>query len=272
ALLLGQLDTLRGLTLDNPEQLERITRIDEYVRAYDRASDQSVAVYQTQGDQAARELQARGEAAAAGMAIRTAVRAMLDAENRLLTERQASMAAVLQQTGLTILVASALALAAASFGFLMIGRAMAARQRQLELEFEAQHAQRVSREKSAFLASMSHEFRTPMNAIFGFTQLLAALVRGQREQQYIRAIVASGKSLLGLINDVLDLSKIEAGRLELAPEPTDLRELIDQTLAVFSQMAAQKNLYLRADVDPELPPGLLLDPARLRQVLINLIG
>ena len=272
ALLLGQLDTLRGLTLDNPEQLERITRIDEYVRAYDRASDQAVAVYQTQGDQAARELQARGEASAAGMAIRTAVRAMLDAENRLLTERQASMAAVLQQTGLTILVASALALAAASFGFLMIGRAMAARQRQLELEFEAQHAQRVSREKSAFLASMSHEFRTPMNAIFGFTQLLAALVRGQREQQYIRAIVASGKSLLGLINDVLDLSKIEAGRLELAPEPTDLRELIDQTLAVFSQMAAQKNLYLRADVDPELPPGLLLDPARLRQVLINLIG
>ena len=272
ALLLAQLDALRGLARDKPPQLERITRIDEYVRAYDRASDQAVTVYQTQGEQAAREHQARGEAAAAGMAIRTAVKAMLDAEDTLLRERQANMASVLQQTGTTILVASALALLAAFAGFVMIRRAVMAGQRQLELQFEAAHAQRVSREKSAFLASMSHEFRTPMNAIFGFTQLLAALVRGPREQQYIRAIVASGKSLLSLINDVLDLSKIEAGRLELAPEPTDPGELVDQTLAVFSQMAAEKNLYLRAELDPGLPAGVLLDPARLRQVLINLIG
>ena len=272
AQLLGQLDRLRELTRADPVQLERITRIDEYVRAYDRASDQSVMVYQTRGLDAVREYQARGEAAAAGMAIRTAVRAMLDAEDALLRARQGIMAEVLQQAGITLLLAHLLALAAAFAAFVLIRRAVMAEQQQLELQFEAEHAKRVSREKSAFLASMSHEFRTPMNAIFGFTQLLAGSVKGAREQQYIRAIVASGKSLLALINDILDLSKIEAGKLELAPEPTDLRELVDSTLAVFSQMAAEKALWLRSDVHPELPEALRLDPARLRQILINLIG
>ena len=272
ARLRGQLERLRELAGADPAQVERIVRIDEYVRDYDRASDRNIVVYQTEGLEAAREHQARGEAAAAGMAIRTAVRAMLDAEDAALRERQDTMAAVLQQAGVTLLVAHLLALAAAMAAFVLIRRGVLAQQRQLELQFEAEHAKRVSQEKSAFLASMSHEFRTPMNAIFGFTQLLAGSVREPREQGYIRAIVASGKSLLSLINDILDLSKIEAGRLELAPEPTDLPELVESTLAVFSQMAAEKGLSLRAELHPALPEAMRLDPARLRQVLINLIG
>ena len=126
--------------------------------------------------------------------------------------------------------------------------------------------------KSAFLANMSHEIRTPMNAILGFSELLEPEGLTPRQSQYVRAIRDSGASLLQLINDILDLSKIEAGRLELHPEPTDMRDSCEFLRTVFAEQAAKKSLQLKFELSPDLPRALLLDRVRLRQVLVNLLG
>jgi signal transduction histidine kinase/DNA-binding response OmpR family regulator len=140
------------------------------------------------------------------------------------------------------------------------------------LKIEAERAGRESREKSVFLANMSHEIRTPMNAIFGFAQLLENQVHDDRSKFYLGAIRSSGESLLTLINDILDVSKIEAGQLKVSPAPTDLRELIQGISAMFTQMAMQKGLKLTVVVDRSLPEVIKIDAGRLRQVLFNLVG
>lgn len=129
-----------------------------------------------------------------------------------------------------------------------------------------------SRVKSEFLANMSHEIRTPLNAVIGFTELLARSLTDKQHLSYLQAIKAGGQSLLTLINDILDLSKIEAGKLELQFEPVSLSELLNEVTKIFSQKAEEKHLELRLEIDPLLPPFLILDEVRLRQILFNLIG
>jgi signal transduction histidine kinase/DNA-binding NarL/FixJ family response regulator len=141
-----------------------------------------------------------------------------------------------------------------------------------ELLEEKLQAEQAVVEKSAFLANMSHEIRTPMNAILGFTELLEPEGLTTRQSEYVRAIRDSGASLLQLINDILDLSKLEAGRLELYPEPTDMRDSCEFLRTVFGQQAAKKSLQLKFELAPDLPHALLLDRVRIRQVLVNLLG
>src|SRR5436190_10561720 len=141
-----------------------------------------------------------------------------------------------------------------------------------ELLEEKLQAEQAVVEKSAFLANMSHEIRTPMNAILGFTELLEPEGLTTKQSEYVRAIRDSGASLLQLINDILDLSKLEAGKLELHPQPTDMRDSCEFLRTVFAQQAAKKSLQLKFEISPNLPPALLLDRVRLRQVLVNLLG
>jgi signal transduction histidine kinase/CheY-like chemotaxis protein len=136
----------------------------------------------------------------------------------------------------------------------------------------AREAERANRSKSAFLANMSHEIRTPMNAILGFTDILAGLVQDRQQREYLKSIQTSGKSLLTLINDILDLSKVEAGKLELIYSAVNLHDLCAEMKPLFSQKLAEKNLEFVLDIDPGLPPALIVDEVRLRQILINLIG
>ncbi len=133
-------------------------------------------------------------------------------------------------------------------------------------------SQRESLRKSSFLATMSHEIRTPMNAILGFSQLLLDRTGDSVSRRYVEAITVSGRSLLALIDDILDLSKVEAGKIEIRALPTSLREVADGVVAVFSQQAADKRLQLSANVDAAVPESVLLDVARLRQMLFNLVG
>jgi signal transduction histidine kinase/CheY-like chemotaxis protein len=134
------------------------------------------------------------------------------------------------------------------------------------------HAEQSVREKSAFLANMSHEIRSPMNAILGFSELLEPDGLTPKQSQYVRAIRDSGAALLRLINDILDLSKLEAGKLELHPDPTDMRDSCGFLRTVFGQQAATKSLQLQFELAPNLPRALLLDRLRLRQVLVNLLS
>ncbi|GIX06874.1 MAG: hypothetical protein KatS3mg115_1277 [Candidatus Poribacteria bacterium] len=140
---------------------------------------------------------------------------------------------------------------------------------QLRLAKEA--AEAANRMKSQFLASISHDIRTPMNAILGFSDLLAEEIENPRQRESLELIRSAGRQLLALLNDLLDLSKIEAGRLELRPVDVDLRQMIAEIRAVYLPKCQQKGIAFHVDVGESVPELLSLDEVRLRQVLINLV-
>jgi signal transduction histidine kinase/CheY-like chemotaxis protein len=140
------------------------------------------------------------------------------------------------------------------------------------LEERAAQLVEATRAKSDFLARMSHEIRTPLNGILGMTQMLQLSDLAPEQRKYADIIKHSGDSLLTIINDILDLSRIEAGRLVLASEPFDLAETINETLDLLEPEARDRGLALVRDVSADIPPQLIGDAVRLRQILTNLVG
>ncbi|MDJ1172203.1 PAS domain S-box protein [Roseofilum sp. BLCC_M154] len=145
-------------------------------------------------------------------------------------------------------------------------------QKNKELEEAKIIADSANRAKSEFLANMSHEIRTPMNAVLGFTELLKPLIQEPIAQKYLQSISASSKTLLSLINDILDLSKIEAGRLEINPEVTNLRNIFQDVYHIFLHKAQVQGITLQIYLDDQLPDAVIFDEVRLRQILFNVVG
>ncbi|NCA85585.1 MAG: PAS domain S-box protein [Clostridia bacterium] len=143
---------------------------------------------------------------------------------------------------------------------------------QEELRHSREEAIEANKAKSEFLANMSHEIRTPLNAVIGFTELLETLVTDRRQVNYLESIKTGGKNLLLLINDILDLSKIEAGKLEFVYEPVNPYTLIDEIRQIFSLKIEEKDLDFLVEVADDIPASLILDEVRVRQVIFNLIG
>ncbi|NNE00721.1 MAG: response regulator, partial [Pirellulaceae bacterium] len=135
-----------------------------------------------------------------------------------------------------------------------------------------EEADSANRAKSDFLANMSHEIRTPMNGIIGMAELLQGTSLTPAQREHLGMVRISADSLLRLLNDILDFSKIEAGKLELEVISFDLRNVIENTARMLGSRAAAKGLELACRIDPELPPMVMGDPGRLRQILVNLIG
>lgn len=149
-----------------------------------------------------------------------------------------------------------------------IGNAVTSQRYKAEKEL----AEMAVRARSEFLAMMSHEIRTPLNGILGVVELLKDASLNKEQNQMATIIQDSGRSLLRILNDILDFSKIEANRVDINPEPTSLRRLTDGVVGTFSSLADKKGVSLELDINDSLPEWVSIDPLRLRQVLVNLIG
>ncbi len=260
------------LTRDNPEQAARARQLAEAIDQRFEFVREGVSLYE-RGEltpevilsriQQSRDLSERTRALIASIG---------QAEGHLLDSRWNQANRMMRESRSITVIANSLALISGLIGLFLMRRSQRAWRMQQVAQLEAERERRANDEKSAFLANMSHEIRTPMNAIIGFSQLLADTIKGAREREFVASIVASARSLLTLVNDVLDLSRVEAGRLTLFLAPTEPRVLVDEVAGMFTHMASEKALSLSVTVAANVPRALELDAQRMRQVLTNLIG
>jgi signal transduction histidine kinase/DNA-binding response OmpR family regulator len=137
---------------------------------------------------------------------------------------------------------------------------------------EKERADAANKAKSEFLANMSHEIRTPLNSILGYSEIIYNTTDDSKHKNYLLTILENGKTLLALINDILDLSKIEANQLKLINEPVSLISILNEMYLIFKPKVEEKNIELIFETDPILKKTLLTDEIRMRQILLNLIG
>ncbi|HXC35936.1 MAG TPA: ATP-binding protein [Candidatus Acidoferrales bacterium] len=267
----NEFDNLVAVTPDDPVMVNSVLSL--------RALSVKLADYNQRAVNArkqnfdkAKTLTASGEGKVLMDQIRTQVSGLGQIYNIQKSKGQDATDTQLSRAILTSVVIGMIAVAAGVIVFWLARLTIKNREREVELINARVRAERSSREKSAFLANMSHEIRTPMNAILGFSDLLQGEISDVRHQKYVQSIRSSAGSLLQLINDILDMSKIEAGVLELHPESTDPWEICDFIQTLFSEPALKKGIRLECQLAPDAPRSLMLDRVRLRQIMVNLVG
>ena len=197
---------------------------------------------------------------------------MIGRENAVLIERRGALVANLHRTNNVVAITGGMAILAGAVGVVMLLLFFRSQERLEKVRTDKDKAIQADQAKSEFLAMMSHEIRTPMNAILGFGEMLEESLETSQQKHYAKAILSSGNSLLMLINDILDLSKIEASKLDLHPELVSMESFCENLATLFSYRADQKGIDYKIDLHPEVPPVLTFDALRVRQVMVNLIG
>jgi len=266
------IEKLAGLTGDNPTQQQRVGALRR--TASEKIEELEMGLREAEkGDmQAAAAIVATGEGMRQMDEFRRLVAEMEADELALLDKRRRGMVRSFKETNTIVVTTSAVAIAAGATGTFLLALYLLSRERQERLQFEKEKAQQADKAKTDFLAMMSHEIRTPLNAILGFGELLHDTVERPQEKHFANAIVTSGNSLLSLINDILDLSKIEAEKMDLHPETVEMKRFAESLETLFSFRAREKGLDYSVRLDPTVPAYLSFDALRLRQVLVNLIG
>ncbi|HEY4556279.1 MAG TPA: ATP-binding protein, partial [Lysobacter sp.] len=176
------------------------------------------------------------------------------------------------RTGAAYAAFVALALLALASGVRLLRERLHRRIELQRIEHERELAQQASQAKTRFLATFGHEVRTPMTGVLGMTELLLDTPLDARQRGYVGSIRTAGEHLLRLLNDALDLARIDSGRLEIAEEPFDLRRMLDEVAALTAPLAARRGLAFAHVVAPDVPHGIVGDCSRLRQILLNLLG
>jgi signal transduction histidine kinase len=151
-------------------------------------------------------------------------------------------------------------------------RTAAIEEANIKLKWAKMEADKANKAKGEFLANMSHEIRTPLNAVIGLSELLQNTIKDENQQNYIKTIHTAGNSLLLIINDLLDLSKIEAGKMELHYRPLKLHDIVQEIETIFSQTLQNKELHFSIDIAKDIPELIQFDEVRFRQILLNLVG
>ncbi|MEK9968627.1 MAG: ATP-binding protein [Ferrovibrio sp.] len=189
------------------------------------------------------------------------------------TEGWRSLASIISVISLLVMVSGMAALAVGLLGFAnREARARMLASLNHDLMEQTARAERLATVKSDFLATMSHEIRTPMNGVLGMAQALENLPLDPLARDYVGVIRESAESLLAIINDILDYSRLEAGKLRVAPSAIRISTIMDTMIALFASACTQKRLAMKVEIDPATPVGIESDPVRLRQILVNLIG
>jgi two-component system, sensor histidine kinase len=268
---LARAPALQVLMADDPDYLATVQRLEAFVAETDRLL----------GDEATpldpNALRAGLEALSA---LGAPVHAMsLVASHRLAERVDAGNRALQQQSRLGVALSVFLFALCAVFAGLAMRQMRQLQQRRLALEDltrrlrdARREAEAASAAKSVFLANMSHEIRTPFQGLLGMLSLLRETGLTPRQTEHLRVATESADHLLAILNDILDMSQLEAGQLTLNPTPLDLRELLRQTDALMRPQATAKSLALYLDTDPALPEWIVADATRLKQVLFNLLS
>ena len=203
----------------------------------------------------------------------------LSAAHRVAAQVEARNLAVREQNQLGLGLTVFMSVLTLAFAYIALRQVRQLRQRRLVLEQLAtnlslarREAESASQAKSAFLANMSHEIRTPFHGLMGMLSLLRETGLTPRQIDYLRTATESADHLLAILNDILDMSKLESGRLTLAPAPLDLRSLLRDVEALMRPQAAAKSLALHIDADPAVPERVMGDSTRLKQILFNLLS
>lgn len=263
---------LKALLADNPDQMQRAARLEDAI--FQRLTELRSTALITKRSSIAKVKNILGhEAEVAVMTkIRELQRAMIAEEEGLLNRRHTAMELEIRFATITILFSGGLALLLGLVAFIIMRRSIVALNREAELLRQKETAESADREKSEFLANMSHEIRTPMNSVLGFAELLSGTVTTDKQRQYVDAINSSGRAMLSLINDILDLSKIEAGKISLNYQPLALNILFDEIREIFAPQAEARGLDFEVSIPDNMPSAILFDETRLRQILFNVVG
>ncbi len=266
------LSEVEELTRQNRSQHARSKLLREAANRKKAYLARTIEIRRTQGEAEVSRISATGEGKALMDAFRQKISEMEIVEEKLLNGLQQSQVHNLTRTNLIVAFTGGAAVVSTAIGVLVLFFYLRNQERMAVVTQDKDRAVQSDKAKSEFLAMMSHEIRTPMNAILGFGELLEDSLPAGQEKHYAQAILSSGNALLELINDILDLSKIEASKLDIRPVPVDVRRFIGNLVTLFSYRTTEKGLDYRVAVEPGVPSVLVFDALRLRQIMVNLIG